>query len=139
MTISNLNSKIKLLDRDSSILSFNQRVLSLAQRHDYPLLERLKYLCIVASNLDEFFEVRMGAQLDAMRAGVKNGLVTLNSFNEVSSQAHALVNHQYDIFNSELMSALKLAGVDIVAGNQRSAHQQKWVAQYFEANVKPLL
>lgn len=139
MTISNSNSKIKLLDRDSSILSFNQRVLSLAQRHDYPLLERLKYMCIVASNLDEFFEVRMGAQLDAMRAGVKKGLVTFNSFNEVSSQAHALVNHQYEIFNSELMPALKLAGVDIVTGNQRSAHQQKWVAQYFEANVKPLL
>lgn len=139
MTISNSNSKIKLLDRDSSILSFNQRVLSLAQRHDYPLLERLKYLCIVASNLDEFFEVRMGAQLEAMRTGVKKGLVTFNSFNEVSSQARTLLNRQYDIFNNELMPALKLAGVDIVAGNQRSAHQQKWVAQYFEANVKPLL
>ena len=132
-------SKLKLLDRDLSILSFNQRVLALAQRQDYPLLERLKYLCIVASNLDEFFEVRMGAQLEAMRAGVKKGLVTFNSFNEVSSQARALVNRQYDIFNNELMPALKLAGVDIVAGNQRSAHQQKWVAQYFEANVKPLL
>ena len=139
MTISNLNSKIKLLDRDSSILSFNQRVLSLAQRQDYPLLERLKYLCIVAANLDEFFEVRMGAQLEAMRANVKKGLVTFTSYNEVSSQARALVNRQYDIFNNELMPALKLAGVDIVAGNQRSAQQQKWVAQYFEANVKPLL
>ena len=130
---------LKLLDRDLSLLGFNQRVLALAQRHNYPLLERLKYLCIVASNLDEFFEVRMGAQLDAMRAGVKKGLVTFNSFNEVSSQARALLNRQYDIFNNELMPALKLAGVDIVAGNQRSAHQQKWVAQYFEANVKPLL
>ena len=134
-----INSQLKLLDRDLSILSFNQRVLALAQRQNYPLLERLKYLCIVASNLDEFFEVRMGAQLEAMRAGVKKGLVTFNSFNEVSSQARALVNRQYDIFNNELMPALKLAGVDIVAGNQRSAHQQKWVAQYFEANVKPLL
>ena len=46
-------SKLKLLDRDLSILSFNQRVLTLAQRQDYPLLERLKFLCIVASNLDE--------------------------------------------------------------------------------------
>ena len=132
-------SKLKLLDRDLSILSFNQRVLALAQRQDYPLLERLKYLCIVASNLDEFFEVRMDAQLDAMRASVKKGLVTLSSFNEISSQAHMLVNHQYDIFNNELMPALKQAGVDIVAGNQRSADQQKWVAQYFETNVKPLI
>ena len=132
-------TKLKLLDRDLSILSFNQRVLSLAQRSDYPLLERLKYLCIVASNIDEFFEVRMEAQLDATRAGVKKGLVTQASFNDVSEQAHALVSRKYDIFNNELMPALKLAGIDIVAGNQRSENQQKWVAQYFEANVKPLL
>ena len=132
-------TKLKFLDRDSSIISFNQRVLSLAQRHDYPLLERLKFLCIVDSNIDEFFEVRMEAQLDAMRAGVKKGLVTQASFNDVSEQAHALVTRKYNIFNNELMPALKLAGIDIVAGNQRNANQQKWVAQYFEANVKPLL
>jgi polyphosphate kinase len=132
-------SKPKLLDRDLSILSFNQRVLSLAQRQDYPLLERLKFLCIVDSNTDEFFEVRMEAQLDAMRAGVKKGLVTQASFKAVSEQAHALVIRKYDIFNNELMPALQLAGIDIVAGNARSASQQKWVAQYFEANVKPLL
>ena len=133
------NSKIKFLDRDLSILSFNQRVLSLAQRQDYPLLERLKFLCIVDSNIDEFFEVRMEAQLDAMRVGVKKGLVTQASFNEVSAQAHALVTRKYNVFNNELMPALKLAGIDIVSGNQRSTNQQKWVAQYFEANVKPLL
>ncbi len=132
-------SKLTLLDRDSSILSFNERVLALAQRRDYPLLERLKYLCIVASNLDEFFEVRMEAQLDAMHDGVKKGLVTEQSFNAVSARAHALVAHQYDIFNDELMPALKEAGIDIVAGNQRNKNQQKWVTQYFEANVKPLL
>ena len=132
-------TKLKFLDRDLSIISFNQRVLSLAQRHDYPLLERLKFLCIVDSNIDEFFEVRMEAQLDAMRAGVKKGLVTQASFNDVSEQAHALVTRKYSIFNNELMPALKLAGIDIVAGNQRSANQQKWVAQYFDANVKPLL
>jgi polyphosphate kinase len=131
--------KLKLLDRDLSILSFNQRVLSLAQRLDYPLLERLKFLCIVDSNMDEFFEVRMEAQLDAMRDGVKKGLVTEQSFKAVSDQVHALVTRKYDVFNNELMPALKLAGIDIVAGNQRSANQQKWVAQYFEANVKPLL
>lgn len=132
-------TKATLLDRDLSILSFNRRVLTLAQRQDYPLLERLKFLCIVASNLDEFFEVRMDAQLDAMRIGNNKGLVTEKTFNEVSTQAHALVDSQYDIFNNELMPALKNAGVDIVAGNVRNDQQIKWVAQYFEANVKPLL
>lgn len=129
----------KLLDRDSSILSFNERVLSLAQRQDYPLLERLKYLCIVASNLDEFFEVRMDAQQDAMREGAKKGAVTELTYLEVSSQAHALVNRQYAIFNDELMPALKAAGIDIVSGDHRTQAQKKWVAHYFRTNVKPLL
>ena len=128
-----------LLDRDLSILSFNSRVLSLAQREDYPLLERLKFLCIVASNLDEFFEVRMEAQLDAMRNNIKKGLVTSASFKAVSQQAHALVNLQYTIFNDALMPALKQAGVDIVAGIERNTQQKKWVATYFNDNVKPLL
>ncbi len=129
----------QLLDRDLSILSFNQRVLSLAQRPDYPLLERLKYLCIVASNLDEFFEVRMDAQLDAMRLGVKKGAVTEKTYLQVSSQAHALVNRQYTIFNDELMPALKAAGIDILASSNRTEAQKKWVANYFRVNVKPLL
>ncbi|MES2547258.1 MAG: polyphosphate kinase 1 [Pseudomonadota bacterium] len=129
----------KLLDRDLSILSFNERVLSLAQRQDYPLLERLKFLCIVASNLDEFFEVRMEAQLDAMQRNLKKGAVSIHSFNAVSEKAHAIINRQYAIFNDELMPALKQSGVDIIAGYERSELQKKWVAKYFEDNVKPLL
>ncbi len=132
-------TKQTLLDRDSSILSFNERVLALSMRQDYPLLERLKFLCIVDSNIDEFFEVRMEAQLDAMRSGVKKGLVTMQSFHAVSSQAHALVSREYAIFNTKIMPALKLAGIDLLASNVRSAHQQKWIAKYFEVNIKPLL
>ena len=128
-----------LLDRDLSILSFNARVLSLAQRQDYPLLERLKFLCIVASNLDEFFEVRMEAQLHAKRRNIKKGLVTATSFEAVSAKAHALVDLQYNIFNHSLMPALKLAGVDVVDNANRNNHQKKWLNQYFEDNVKPLL
>ncbi len=131
--------KYQLLDRDLSILSFNARVLALAQRQDYPLLERLKYLCIVASNLDEFFEVRMDAQLDAMRTAIKKGLVTEKTYCAVSQAAHALVKQQYVIFNDALLPALKAEGIDIVAGVARSALQKKWVLNYFNHNVKPLL
>ena len=129
----------QFLDRDLSILSFNQRVLSLAQRHDYPLLERLKYLCIVANNLDEFFEVRMDAQLDAMRNAVKKGVVNAQTFIAVSQLAHTLVKQQYHIYNNELMPALKAAGVEILSGNTRTEQQKKWVANYFLQHVKPLL
>ena len=132
-------SSYKLLDRDLSILSFNARVLKLAERQDYPLLERLKYLCIVASNLDEFFEVRMDAQLEAMRNGTKKGAVTEKTYYEISSHAHALVNQQYDIFNNDLKPALKAVGVDILASGDRTLPQKKWVDSYFRNNIKPLL
>jgi polyphosphate kinase len=134
-----ISTKLKFLDRDLSLIRFNERVLALAQRRDYPLLERLKFLCIVASNLDEFFEVRMDAQLDAQRSGIKNGAVTEKTYHEVSQQAHVLVAQQYDIFNHELMPALKAAGVDIVSSSDRTPEQKKWILNYFQANVKPLL
>ena len=100
-------SSYQLLDRDLSILNFNARVLKLAERKDYPLLERLKYLCIVASNLDEFFEVRMDAQLDAMRNHTKKGVVNEKTYYEVSNHAHALVNQQYTIFNNDFNAFTK--------------------------------
>ncbi len=132
-------TKQTLLDRDSSILSFNERVLALSMREDYPILERLKFLCIVAANLDEFFEVRMDAQLDALRDHLRKGLVTETTFLAVSTHAHALVQQQYAIFNDALLPALKAEGIDIVAGVARNAHQKKWVLNYFNGNVKPLL
>ena len=124
-------TKQLLLDRDSSILSFNQRVLALSMREDYPILERLKFLCIVASNLDEFFEVRMDAQLDAMRDGLKKGAVTESTYIAVSAHAHALVKQQYTIFNDALLPALRAEGIDIVADVARSAPQKKMVFKLF--------
>lgn len=131
--------RIKLLDRDVSILSFNERVLSLAQREDYPLLERLRFLCIVASNLDEFFEVRMWPQLQAVKDNQTKGDISIATYAAISDKAHALVAKQYDIFNQELMPALAKEGVNLVSGSVRKRNQTKWVAQYFKREVKPLL
>lgn len=130
---------ITLLDRDLSILSFNQRVLTLAQREDYPLLERLRFLCIVASNLDEFFEVRMPQQLQAVQDNVTQGLVSIESFVQIASKAHTLVAKQYELFNDVLMPALAKQGVHLVSGGVRTPEQKKWVEQYFKREVKPLL
>jgi polyphosphate kinase len=130
---------ITLLDRDLSILSFNQRVLSLAQREDYPLLERLRFLCIVATNLDEFFEVRMPQQLQAVQDNVTQGLVSIESFVQIANKAHTLVAKQYELFNDVLMPALAKQGVHLVSGGVRTPEQKKWVEQYFKREVKPLL
>jgi polyphosphate kinase len=132
-------SSSKLLDRDISLLSFNERVLSLAQREDYPLLERLRFLCIMASNLDEFFEVRMPLQLQAVRDNITQGAVSTQTYERISTKAHELVAQQYQLFNDVLMPALEKEGVQLVSGGVRTAAQKQWVAQYFKREVKPLL
>lgn len=132
-------STVSLLNRDLSILSFNERVLSLAQREDYPLLERLRFLCIVASNLDEFFEVRMEPQLEAKQTGITMGEITVDTYDQVSKKAHELVERQYHLFEHDLMPALEKQGVSLISSHLRSTEQKKWVAQYFQSEVKPLL
>jgi polyphosphate kinase len=130
---------LKLLNRDISILAFNQRVLSLAQNPDYPLLERLRFLCIVSSNLDEFFEVRAAPHVVAMREDEHKSDINVQSYQAISEAAHTLVDKQYQIFNSELMPALTQRGVCLVSHGDRTADQRKWVAKYFETEVRPLL
>jgi polyphosphate kinase len=132
-------STLSLLNRDLSILSFNERVLSLAQREDYPLLERLRFLCIVASNLDEFFEVRMEPQLEAKQTGITMGEITVDTYDKISEKAHELVQKQYHLFENDLMPALEKQGVSLISSHLRSTEQKKWVAQYFQSEVKPLL
>ncbi|HEY0563590.1 MAG TPA: polyphosphate kinase 1 [Methylophilus sp.] len=134
-----LKNTPKLLDRDLSILSFNERVLALAEREDYPLLERLRFLCIVASNLDEFFEVRMPQQLQADTDQVTEGLVSKYTCAQVASKAQQLVAKQYQLFNDVLMPALAKESVHLVSGGIRTPAQTQWVAQYFKREVKPLL
>src|SRR6188472_219574 len=90
-----------LLNRESAILEFNRRVLAQARRDDVPLLERLRYVCIVSSNLDEFFEVRFADYIEAARrpgAGVSN-----RDLESVAADAHALIDEQYALFNDEVM------------------------------------
>lgn len=130
---------VKFLNRDISILAFNERVLSLAQNSAYPLLERLRFLCIVSSNLDEFFEVRAAPHVDAMRDDEKQSDINVKSYLEISKVAHALVEKQYAIFNDELTPALAAQDIQLVSHGDRTIEQRRWVARYFEANVRPLL
>jgi len=134
-----VSSPIKFLNRDLSILAFNERVLSLAQNQQYPLLERLRFLCIVSSNLDEFFEVRVAPHVDAMRGDEAQADVNVQSYLAIAKAAYSLVEKQYQIFNNELMPMLAAQGVRLVSHGERTAEQKRWVAKYFESNVRPLL
>jgi len=127
------------LDRDQSILAFNERVLDLARRPAVPMLERLRYLTIVSSNLDEFFEVRFAPQLAAFMANEQRGAITAQSFREVAAKVHALVDLQYLILNEELLPILEKRGVKIVPHSERTPVQRRWVREYFATEVQPLL
>ncbi|MDB6001713.1 MAG: degradosome polyphosphate kinase [Rhizobacter sp.] len=130
-------AKVLLLDRERSILAFNRRVLAQARRPDVPLLERLRYICIVSSNMDEFFEVRFADYLDAMREPGSH--VSLADLESVAAAAHALIDDQYAAFNEDVMPALMDAGIHIVNHASRTEAQSKWVDQFFKKQVRQLL
>ena len=93
------------LARDASILAFNDRVMDWAKRADVPILERLRYLCIVSSNLDEFFEVRMALHLRAVSHHDVKAFYSSHTYTSLSQAAHELVHEQYALFNDALMPA----------------------------------
>ncbi len=130
---------VQFLDRDHSILAFNERVLDWAKRPDVPLLERLRYLCIVSSNLDEFFEVRTAPHLTAAQSNDQKGLYTAQSFQALSAAAHDMVVRQYALYNNELLPAFERQGIRIISHGARNAAQRRWVKNYFERQVRPLL
>ncbi len=130
---------IRFLDRDHSILAFNERVLDWARRPEVPLLERLRYLCIVSSNLDEFFEVRAAPHLKVAQGIGPMGLYTAQSFEALSATTHDMVARQYSLYNHELLPAFGREGIRIVSHGERNLAQRRWVKAYFEREVRPLL
>jgi polyphosphate kinase len=128
---------LKLLNRESAILDFNRRVLAQARRTDVPLLERLRYITIVSSNLDEFFEVRFADYLEASRSS--RTVVTSADVRAVSAAAHGLIDEQYRVFNEEVVPALQARGLTVLSHAERNAAQREWVARFFEQQVRPLL
>jgi polyphosphate kinase len=139
LTSHDSNSGIELLDRDVSILAFNERVLDWAKRPEVPLLERLRYLCIVSSNLDEFFEVRADLHMSAFRNGDEKGTYNTTTFESVYNTARDLVNEQYSLYNAVLLPSLQKEGIKILSHGERNLVQKKWVRDYFRREVNPLL
>ena len=112
-------------------------MLAQAERADVPLLERLRYVTIVSSNLDEFFEVRFADYMEAVRE--RGTDAARRELEALAASAHALIDEQYALFNDKVMPALAQAGIVVVNHAERTAAQRRWVAQFFEQQVRPLL
>ncbi|HEY7945081.1 MAG TPA: polyphosphate kinase 1 [Casimicrobiaceae bacterium] len=132
-----------LVKRELSLLSFNRRVLALAQDPGVPLLERLRFLCIVSGNVDEFFEVRVAGLREQLRVKAPPPGITLHDLRALSArigeETHALVADIYRTLTVQLLPAMAAAGVRLLRHVERNAAQRAWVADYFRREVKPLL
>ncbi len=126
-----------LLDRERSILAFNRRVLAQALRTDVPLLERLRYVTIVSSNLDEFFEVRMADRIELAKRSP--GGPAAAAFERLSADAHTMIDEQYKVLNDEVMPALQRECIVVLNHAERDQAQREWVRHFFDQQVRPLL
>lgn len=129
------------LNRELSQLAFNRRVLAQAEDRTIPLLERLRFLCIVSSNLDEFFEVRIASllaqdQRDGNTPGTPGFVEPLD---RISEECHQLVLRQYAVLNQEILPELDKHGIRLLRHQDRNEAQRAWVKAYFEREVRPLL
>jgi polyphosphate kinase len=131
------------INRELSLLEFNRRVLALAENPAVPLLERLRFLCILGSNLDEFFEIRIAGVKEQLRAKVAPSGMTLQEtrelFVQLGDESRALIADQYRVLNEQVLPALARAGVRLIRRTEFTAVQKAWVAKYFEREVRPLL
>jgi len=131
------------INRELSLLDFNRRVLALAEDPEAPLLERLRFLCIVGSNLDEFFEIRVAGVKEQLRAKVPPPGMTLLEARDLAArmgdEARALIADQYRVLNEQVLPALAATGVRLVRRTELTRAEREWVAQYFANEVRPLL
>ncbi|MDE2407063.1 MAG: polyphosphate kinase 1 [Xanthomonadaceae bacterium] len=129
-------------NRELGQLDFNFRVLAQAQDPAVPLLERLRYLCISCTNLDEFFEIRGGAVRHAVEFGLPAGMDGLDPallLNRIHERAADLVAAQYRCFYDELRPALADAGIRLLQREQWSQKQREWLRQHFIDEIMPVL
>jgi polyphosphate kinase len=130
-------------NREQSWLAFNRRVLEQAHSTSNPLLERVKFLAIVSSNLDEFFEIRVAGimqQADAEAAGLSlDGLTPRENLRIIQESVNKLVADQYACWHKELVPALADEGILFRNATQLAEKEQAWVREYFETQVLPVL
>ncbi|MFO0573355.1 MAG: polyphosphate kinase 1 [Polyangia bacterium] len=131
------------INRELSWLEFNQRVLDEACDASVPLLERLKFLCITASNLDEFFMVRVAGLKQQLLSGVSesgpDGLLPAETLARVALRAQRMVSEQYRLWQKELVPRLQQAGILLLSASELDAEQRRFLYTHFNAQIYPAL
>jgi polyphosphate kinase len=140
---SNHSEYPRFINRERSLLEFNRRVLAQANNSEIPLLERLKYLCISSSNMDEFFEVRLASLLeltkDSNALTQPDGQSPTKVIECLSKTAHEIVDEQYQTLNHVLIPALEKENIRFVRRNHWSEQHRNWIANYFTESLQPVL
>ena len=133
----------QFLNRELGQLAFNRRVLAQAENKALPLLERLKYLCIVSSNLDELFEIRVAGLKEQIKLHITtaaaDGMTPKQTLKVVRDEAHPLIASQYKLFNDDIVPALAQEGVKFLRRTHWNEAQQAWVKDFFFREVMPVL
>jgi polyphosphate kinase len=134
---------VRFLNREVQLLAFNRRVLAQAEDKAVPLLERLKFLAIVSSNLDEFFEIRVAGLKEQIKLNSNNrgadGLNAKATFRLVSEEVQTIVATQYALLNDALFPAMAKEGIHFLRRAQWTVLQREWVREYFFRELMPVL
>ena len=131
------------INRELSLLEFNARLIEMSRDDSNPLLERLRYLCIASSNLDEFFEIRVAglrqmADVGAMQAGPDN-MSPGEALALINQRSRTLIDEQYRIFNDELIPALESERIRFLKRGDWTDAQADWLQEYFRTELMPVL
>ncbi len=131
------------INRELSLLEFHKRVLAMAMDPEVPLLERLRFLCISCTNLDEFFEIRVAGLKQRMEIGAPaqgpEKIPAREVFENLQQEVRALVSQQYEVLNRSMFPELTAVGVRFVQSEEWNDEQQAWLQEYFEEQVVPVL
>src|SRR5688500_20148008 len=140
-----MNRRISLpaqfLNRELGFLAFNRRVLAQAADDTVPLLERLRFITIVSSNLDEYFEIRVAGLKEQIKLGLPepgpDGRAPTEVFDAVSREAHALVAEQYELLNKTVLPALAAQRIVFPKRQEWNAAQRHWLREHVLRELLP--
>ena len=143
MPVIDLGKHELYINRELSQLAFNLRVLDQAMDETHPLLERLKFLLIFSSNMDEFFEIRVAGlkkQIEFQRENPgPDGIRPREALEEISRQVHIAVHQQYEVFNNVLLPALEKENINLLRRQNWTPEQAAWARRYFQNEVLPVV